>query len=555
MADQTYPVPAGPAAALHQIGRMPINQKISLLGLLALIIAVVVGLWLWSRQPDYTVLFSNIDQKDSSAITQALTQMNVGYQFSEGGGAILVPSNVVHDVRLKLASQGLPKGGFVGFELMENQKLGISQFAEQVNYQRALEGELSRTITSLSAVSSARVHLAIPRQSGFLRDDNKPSASVVLALGGRMLDPAQIAGVVHLVSSSVPQLSPDDVSVIDERGTLLSGRNGKTARASGLDDSQLGYLRDMEESYVQRIETILEPVVGRGNVKAQVSADLDFNQTEQTAETYKPNPANDAAIRSQQISESSNDAGSGPAAGVPGALSNQPPSPATAPLTNPPAPGAGAAAAGGAGGNQTARKDSTVNYELDKTVRHVKQAVGQVKRLSVAVVVNHKVEKLPDGKTKTTPLTPPEMKQIDALVREAMGYNKERGDTVSVANTAFRTVETPEGDSPPIWKDAGISSMLRDLLKYGLAIGLAGYLIFGVIKPLAKQLMEPPPPPPLRELTPDQIAEMQASGEMTPQMQAQLSYEQKVTQAREMAKSDPKMIAGVIKDWVGAEGS
>lgn len=547
MAEQTLPAPTGPEIAWTRFAGMPAGKKLSLIAAFSLAIALVVGAWLWSRQPDYTVLFSNLDEKDGGAIVQALTQQNVPYKFSEGGGAILVPSDVVHDVRLKLASQGLPKGGYVGFELMENQKLGISQFAEQVNYQRALEGELSRTISTLSAVSSARVHLAIPKQSGFLRDDNKPSASVLLALGGRTLDQSQIAGIVHLVASSVPEMSPSAVSIIDERGNLLSSKSDP-AMNNGMDADQLRYVHEVESTYAKRIEAIIEPLVGRGNVHAQVTAALDFDQTEQTAETYKPNPASDAAIRSQQISESST---SQPGAvGVPGALSNQPPAPATAPITNPAAPGTPNSATGAA--PQNMHKDSVVNYELDKTVRHVKQSVGQIKRLSVAVVVNHKVEKLPNGKVKTTPLPDAELKQIDSLVREAMGFNKERGDSVSVANSAFREDSGDDIPAMPMWKDPGNVSLAKDLLKYLLAIGVAGYVIFGVMKPMTRKLFEPLPPPEVRDLTPDEV---EADAQISSRAKAHLNYEQKVTQAREMAKSDPKLIAGVIKDWVGAEGT
>jgi len=289
-------------------------------------------------------------------------------------------------VRLRLASQGLPKGSVVGFELMENQKLGTSQFLEQVNYQRALEGELTRSIQSLSAVQGARVHLAIPRPSVFTREQKNPSASVLVGLHpGRSLDKAQVNGIVHLISSSVPDLSVKNVTVLDQNGNLLSSAaEGK--ESAGLDPSQLEFLRQVEQSFIKRIENILSPITGMENVRAQVAAELDFSQTEQTAETFKPNPAPaEAAIRSQQSNE--NNSGAGQAAGgVPGALSNQPPGTAAAPVTAPAATAAAPAQPSGGG----AHKESTVNYELDKTIKHVKSPVGNIKRLSVAVVVNHK---------------------------------------------------------------------------------------------------------------------------------------------------------------------
>ncbi len=311
-------------------------QKLGALVTLAFAIALLVGAWMWTRSIDYSVLFSNISERDGGQIIVSLQQMNVPYKFSEGGGAILVPAGLVHDARLKLASQGLPKGGLVGFEVMENQKLGSSQFLEQINYQRALEGELARSIQSLQAVQGARVHLAIPKSSAFLRDEQKPTASVVLNLHpGRSLEASQVAGIVHLVSSSVPQLNPASISVIDQNGNLIS-QNQDLARDAGLDPTQLKYLREVETSYIKRIEAILDPVAGTGNVRAQVTADLDFSQTEQTAESYKPNPSPEAAIRSQQSAESGSTTPG--ATGVPGALSNQPPVPATAPKTTPPPP-------------------------------------------------------------------------------------------------------------------------------------------------------------------------------------------------------------------------
>ena len=325
------------ALAQQRLAAMPMQKKMGLAGGLAMAIALLVGLTLWSNSPNYEVLFSNINDKDGGAIVAMLQQQNVPYKFSEGGHAILVPSQFVHDARLKLAAQGLPRGGSIGFELMEKQKMGQSQFSEQVTYQRALEGELAQTIGTLAAVDSARVHLAIPKQSAFLRDDQKPSASVVLGLlGGRTLSPEQVGGIVHLVASSVPQLATENVSVLDQNGNLLSG-NRDMKDGAALNPTQLKYVNEIEASTIRRIEAMLEPLMGRGNYRVQTAADIDFSQTEQTAETYKPNPTPDAAIRSQQMSESvSNQPAAG---GVPGALTNQPPTPATAPITTPPAPG------------------------------------------------------------------------------------------------------------------------------------------------------------------------------------------------------------------------
>ncbi len=285
-AEQTAALPF----SLETLNRLTPNQKLGGMVAIAFAIAILAGSWMWSKNIDYSVLFSNISERDGGQIIASLQQMNIPYRYSEGGGAILVPATQVHDARLKLASQGLPKGGLVGFEVMESQKLGASQFLEQINYQRALEGELARSIQSLQAVQGARVHLAIPKSSAFLRDEQKPTASIVLNLHpGRVLEPSQVAGIVHLVSSSVPQLPPSSVSVIDQSGKLIS-QNADPLREVGLDPAQLKYVRELETSTIKRIEAIIEPVAGAGNVHAQVAADVDFAQTEPLAEFYNPNP-------------------------------------------------------------------------------------------------------------------------------------------------------------------------------------------------------------------------------------------------------------------------
>jgi flagellar M-ring protein FliF len=528
--------------SLEAFMRLPMQQKLSAIVVLALVAALVVVSWNWSRAPSYAVLFSNISERDGGAIIGALQQMNVPFKFNESGGAILVPQHQVHEMRLRLASQGLPKGGLVGFEIMETQKLGLSQFIEQINFQRALEGELSRSIQSLAAVQGARVHLAIPKQTAFLRDEQKPSASVLVNIhGGRNLEAGQVAGIVHLVASSVPHLPTANVSVIDQNGNLLSAEAGRQ-RGAGLDATQLKYVRELEASYATRIENILAPIVGPGNIRAQVTADLDFSQAEQVAESYKPNPAPETSIRSQQISEAGAGAAAG-AAGVPGALSNQPPVPATAPVTAPAAGGAtGAAGAAAAPLPASARRDATVNYELDKTIKHVRQSAGAIKRLSVAVVVNHRKETGQDGKASFKPMTTKEMGQINDLVKEAMGYNKDRGDTLNVANSPFATGDKEVAPETPIWKNPTLIGWLLEGLKYLVFAGVAGYLFFGMVKPFLRKLMD-------RAMTiPEPVIESGAGFAMPA---GQVAYDQKVEMARELARQEPKVVAGVIKEWVG----
>ncbi|EWM40921.1 flagellar M-ring protein FliF [Bordetella holmesii 35009] len=299
----------------------------------AALIAIVVAVSLWSREPDYKVLFSNLDDRDGGAIVNALGQMNVPYRFSDNGTAILVPGNRVYDARMQLASQGLPKGGSVGFELMDNARFGASQFAEQINYQRGLEGELARSIEAMHSVQHARVHLALPRQSLFVRDRQPPTASVLLTLQpGRSLAQAQVSAISWLVASSVPDLAADNVSIVDQNGRLLSSPAGE---GRGMDADQMRLVREVEQRTVERILTILNPLVGPGNVHVQASAEMDFARREETSESYRPNQEpGQAAVRSQQTSDS-RQIGNTAASGVPGALSNQPPAGVQAPVTNP----------------------------------------------------------------------------------------------------------------------------------------------------------------------------------------------------------------------------
>lgn len=533
--------------SLEAFGRLGAGRQLVTLFGLAMFLAVVIGGLLWAREPSYSVLFSISDEKDGGHIVTALQQQNIPYRFSEGGHTILVPQAVVHDTRLRLAAQGLPKGGLVGFELLENQKLGISQFAEQVNFQRGLEGELARSIQSLAAVKGARVHLAIPKQTAFLRDEQKVSASVLVALApGRRLDPAQVAGIVNLVASSVPQLNPGNVSVIDQEGNLLSQQKDPS-RDAGLDASQIRYVREIEAAYVKRIESILAPIVGSNNVRAQAAADLDFSQTDQVAETYRPNPPAEAVIRSQQTAEAVS--GAGTASGIPGALSNQPPAPATAPVAQ---AGAGVAqSAAGTGPVQNFSKNSTLNYEVDKTVRHTKNLPGNIRRLSVAIVVNYKAGPPATGaaaaaaKVPMQPLSEAELKQISDLAREAMGFSKDRGDTLNVANAPFTIIEKEVVPETPLWANAELIATVKDLGKYIVVFIFIFMLWTRVMKPVLQQFAEAAARSATRQA---------AVGAESMANISQLSYESKLAAAREMAKQDPKAVAAMIKEWVGRGG-
>ncbi|MBI5911042.1 MAG: flagellar M-ring protein FliF [Betaproteobacteria bacterium] len=542
-----------PASRIQVLGMIPLQQKFGLMAALAVIVALLVGGWLWGQSPDYRVLYANLSDRDGGAIISSLQQMNVPFKFAEGGGALLVPANQVHEVRLRLAGQGLPKGGLVGFELMEAQKLGTSQFQEQVNYQRALEGELARSIQSLSAVNGARVHLAFSKPSVFVREQQKPSASVLLGLHpGRSLDAGQVSAIVHLVSSSIPDLPVKNVTVIDQNGSLLSAQGGNNV---GLDPGQLKYLHEVEQSFVKRIEAILTPITGGNNVLAQVTADIDFSQTENIAEIYSPNQSASAAVRSQQTSESSG-SGNAPAAGVPGALSNQPPANASAPLNPAPAPNplpaagqpsatpaaAATAQTGASAAPATARRDSTINYEVDKTIKHTRQPVGAIKRLSVAVVVNHRKLVDAEGKVGTKPLAAEEMAQINALVKEVMGYNKERGDSLNVTNSAFSVAEVEPAAEVPLWKQPETIATAKDVGRNVLIAGLVLFLVLGVLRPLLTKLAEVRLPEPAAP-----------GADASALLQRQTGYAENLDAAKQLARSEPKLVANVVKEWVTSD--
>ena len=516
------------------------QQKMGLMVAVAATIALVVGMLMWWGQaPEYRVLYSNLSDRDGGAIIDSLQQQNIPYKFSEGGGALLVPANQVHEVRLRLASQGLPKGSLVGFELMENQKFGTSQFLEQVNYQRALEGELARSMQTLAAVQSARVHLALPKPSVFVKEQQKPSASVVLTLHpGRTLDSGQINGIIHLISSSVPDMPAKNVTVVDQSGSLLS--SVKEGSAELLDATQLKYVRQIEQDYIKRIQDIVAPLVGADNVRAQITADIDFAQTEQTAEIYKPNQnPKDSSVRSQQSVESVNGSHQN-AAGVPGALSNQPPVPATAPIV---APASTVATVGT--GESSSHKESTVNYEVDRTISHTKMPVGRIKRLSVAVVVNHRTVTDKNGKTSSKPLGENEKDQITALVKEAMGFDPNRGDTLNVLNSAFN-VEKETIVDVPVWKQPEMIALAKDTLKYLLIAGTALFLMFGVIRPAFRNFMAESAKAKEKEIE----AQVEAVHEISEAEKAALSFEASLQAVKDMAKAEPKIVASVLKDWV-----
>jgi flagellar M-ring protein FliF len=546
-----------PASFSGRIMAMPARAKLSVaVGLLALA-GVVFALVIGTSQGDYKVLYAGLSDKDGGAVIAQLAQMNVPYRVAPGSGAILVPTAQVPDLRLKLATAGLPKGSVSGYELMDSARFGQTQFQERLTFQRGLEGELTRSITSLAAVQNARVHLALPNQNGFFREQQKPSASVLLSLHpGRTLDRAQVAGIVHLVSSSVPELDPKAVSVLDQSGALLTG-NSPNSQSGGLDAQQLQYVSQIETGYSKRIFELLEPIVGHDNLRATVAAEIDFSQTEATSEEFKPNQGAEASIsvRSQQTSEQAGASGALPS-GVPGAASNQPPIAATAPLTGASQP---LQAAPLAGGNPSGRREAVTNYEVDKTVRVTRNASGTVKRLNAAVVVNNRAVTDAKGKTTQVALTTEELEKLTTLVRESIGFKQDRGDSVKVINAPFKVDKfTPV--EVPWWKQPDTLDFGRAAAAPAALAFVALLLYFGLVKPGLKAMLATPPPPPpsVRGAMLDAV-EDEAPALPAPTLPLFAPppprSNEHLESVRLLAQTNPAAVAGILRGWVGSDAS
>ncbi len=548
-AEDDAALPATPLARLKALP--PRNKWLLALGTAGLL-AVMATLALVNRQQPFAPLFTgSVSAKDAGAAIAQLKQMDMPFQVSAGSEAIMVPADKAGELRMKMAALGLPKGTVTGFELMDNPRFGQSQLQERTSLQRALEGELTRSVGSLAAVQSARVHLALPQQNGFYREQVKPSASVVVTLHpGRVLDRAQVAGIVHLVSSSVPDLSIRAVSVIDQDGALLSHASDADSRQD-LTQQQRQHVQQTEATLQKRIAEILEPVLGRDNLRATVTAGFDFNQVESTSEAYRPNQgADSAAVRSQRTVDAAGNPLLQPT-GIPGAASNQPAAAATAPLASgsaPPLQGASTGLSGNGG-----RRENQVNYEVDKRVELTRNAVGTLKRVNVAVLVNHRVGTDAKGKPTSTALPPEEIDKLTALVQEAVGYNRERGDSVKVVNIPFRIDPKVQPEEVPVWKQPWLHELLRTGGVPGALLLVALLLVFTVIRPaLARDKPAEPVAGTLDAVVDDLQALPGSDTDQVPLLEAPASVKQ-LADAREMAMSNPLAMANILKGWVNGE--
>ncbi len=555
-----------PNPLVQGFSRLDLTRKMLLISGALALFGVLFMAFFMANQPDYRVLYANLADKDGGAVLAQLSQMNVPYRHADGGNAILVPADRVHETRLRLASQGLPRGAVTGFELMDNSRLGMTQFQERLTFQRGLEGELTRTISSLNSVAEARVHLALPNQNGFFREQQKPSASVLVTLfPGRSLDRTQIAGIVHLVASSVPEMQTSAVSVVDQHGNLLS--QSANAPNEGVDAKQLEYTRTLEQMYAQRILDLLEPIVGRNNVRAQVTADLDFSLVEQTNEQHRPNQGNnEATVRSTQLIEAGSQLDQ-QAPGVPGAVTSLPPGAPGAPINGNPAqlgivPGNNV----GAGSTEASRRrEQVINYEVDRTVSVTRGSTGNIRRLSAAVVLNHVETTDRRGQPSANPLPPEKIEQINALVREAIGFNQQRGDSVNVLNAAFSRTEG-EIVEMPWWKQPDTLDFARSMA-WPIGMLLLGLILFlGMVRPALKMMATPAPEPRAStEETPllaagtqlDTVVDDETQRPALPSpVQNDVTIEMlRLEDAKRLAKDNPVAVANIVRGWMVEEST
>lgn len=535
---------------------LSIFRQIGVIVGFAVAIAIGVAVALWSQTPDYSLLYGNVSEKDVAEVLEALEIEGVDYRIESSSGAILVSSSAVHEVRMKLAGQGFPRSNSIGFEILDKDTgFGVSQTMESARYQRALEGEISRSIMMFRNVKSARVHLALPKQSVFIRKRKKPSASVLVDLyNGRYLEKGQIEAIVHLVASSVPELNSQHVTVVDQRGNLLNAN--ETDAGLSLSNKQFDYKKQVENHLIERVENILTPLVGSDSMRTQLTADIDFTVTERTQERFNPDFP---ALRSEQTQEDRSALSA--VQGVPGALSNQPPAAGTAPEVGSAGNGSGQAAP------TNNSKSSTRNYELDKTIVYSQLATGVVHRLTVAVVIDNRHILQDDGSYLDKPYSEEDKARFTELVKQAIGFDTVRGDRVTVTNAAFMVPETLEQlPELPIWQQIWFQNMIKQLI--GVLIALI--VILGVLRPVLKGLIARTEtsktnseknntgqdatgalPPGTGTTGSKQLASDKDGNPLL--LEAPQSYEKQVEFAQKMVDEDPKRVAQVIKNWVQAD--
>ncbi len=515
-----------------------VRQGVLLVGIAAAV-AIGIAVVLWSRGPSFSMLYANLDEKDAAQVVQALQTANVTYQLGNGGSSIYVQAADASQIRLKLAAQGLPHGGSEANGMGGGETpFGMSELAEKTRYQQILENDLASTIASLQSVKAARVHLALPKASAFIRDRRPASASVVVTLyPGRQLDASQVGAIAHLVASSTPDLDSRQVSIIDQKGQLLTTTDPDSDAA--ISDTRFRLVQRIETSYASRIEELLTPLVGPGRVRAQVMALMDFTENEKTSETYNNEKP---LVRSEQVSHEQHADGHPTEGGVPGALSNQPPAPGTQPTAANPAGKTTQQSAD----TTSSSSNETRNYELDRTISHTRDPIGTIRRLTVAVAVDNKSSVDEDGKTISTAFTKAELDQMNELVKNAVGFDTNRGDNVSVVNAPFQNEPVAEPVNQPMWQQP----MMREFIKQGLGALLVLGLMFGVLRPLFRGLIQNSARETELLALPGGLARADRLTLGSDGNSAAMDYDQKVALAKRMVGQDPKQVAQVVKSWV-----
>jgi len=548
--------------AIRGLAKLTMARQVAIMLGLALSVAIGIAVVLWSQDANYARLYTELNDKDTGEILDALNAQGVKYKIEEGG-SIMVLADKVNDLKIKLAAQGLPKSNSLGYELLDKeQSFGTSKSAELSRFQRALEGEITRTIMSIQSVKSARVLLALPVQSVFVRERKKPSASVIVHLyQGRSLDKGQVEAIVHLVASSVPQLDADHVTVVDYKGQLLNTRS--ESNTANLTANQFDYKTNIEEHLMHRIENILSPLVGAESMRVQISADVDFTETDKTQEMFNPDLP---ALRSEQTTDEHNKENP---QGVPGALTNQP-TPAGAAIEAIPPAQPNSIAVDTTGKQGYGSKTATRNYELDKTITHTRLASGLLRRLSVAVVVDDRHITQTEGAAKAQPYAQEDLNRFNDLVKQAVGFDSGRGDAVTVTNVSFRGADLDSLPELPLWKEV----WFIELMKQVVAVLAILFLIFGVLRPTIRGLMAKDEAEKRAIIEAEEqarAAALLAAGfildgdgsplsltedeqhkidELLESMELPKTYQNRLDYLKRLVDEDPKVVAQVLKSWI-----
>ncbi len=535
---------SGSSQLREVLAEMPIGRKLALMGAVAAIVGGFVALLLWINRPSYQVLYSGLSQKDAAQVVDKLKELKVPYRLEGQGTVIKVPQEKVYDSRLALAGAGLPRGGSIGFEVFNEVKMGTTEFVQKINYQRALQGELARTIASFPEVDQVRVHIVMPRDSLFIENEKQPSAAVVLRLApGRTLSKRQIKGIVYLVASSVPDLKDNQVTVVDSNGNLLYRKDSDSPDfAAGLTASQLEYQHSLENSFKAKVQSMLEQVLGRGRAVVRVAADIDFTRTSTEQEIFDPDKV---AVRSETRSTEKNQ--------------NQGPAPMGSPdqrfslAQRNASPGLSGAKAGSSSENE----NETTNFEISRTRKRSMRAIAGLKRLSVAVMVDgpYKETTSADGKTTRTftPRSAEQMRQLTELVRRAVGYDEKRGDKVTVANVPFALPSELGTVASKGWQDY-LSQYGRPALNLVLAI----LFFLMVVRPLLKFLSArarpaPAPAPAARRVGPGEELPPGAPEGEVEQLEGLQPPPRKMGTRdviMALAQQDPERTTAVLRSWI-----